>query len=473
MVDETKLFDQLNNNLQNYSQVIVIGPQHQRDYYINVLPFIINSKFNFYRDNFKKLKDRVYLIDKYSDPTQLIDHSSIDSTHFYILNEDGSLEKQESAVIIDAIPTTDHTFTLNSGRGDFSIDIKDIGIIARELAIGKIYTKLTRDIEIQIRKIVTKFTDKDAKKLVTYFAFFILDEYATTHQIIKMYGDAYNKLRRYLSFQNLDQHTETIFKVFASSLEKGLKDFSSTSISSIEIDKTSFSFDSRGNLTLRLDEKYSIRNGDSYPMMINEFVIASCIRYHYMDLGTIGLATMYKSMGYNPNDSVLEAFSSILNRYFDNYCSAFEDVDITSKGNFFNLSIVNQKIMVVNPPFEISIMSDAFKKCRELCEKNKELTCHFIIPDWKDWPELDQLEKDSFKVLRFKKEEKTFIDYEGRKEIHPCPVVYLFYGKQRQVDNITGKIIVDEENEEEKKEDVNTDIDLFEMLRFEKLLYKF
>ena len=500
MVDETILFDHLSTQLQNFAKVIVIGDIKQRDYYLNVLPLLIQSEFYFYADYlmggklpFKQNSDEtVYLLDNYSignqsDPISIdFVKSNVETINFqesdrsreielFIINDDATVVRK--TVYLDNIPLKSNELT--TVRGKVIIDIEYTNVISNELIVEEIYKQVTTELSLQIRKLLN-FKDRDAKKLITYFAFFVLDTIDPRQKIDESSLKKLDKekLNRYLGFQNLDKYTNQLFQLFTSAIVKGIDLYNSrvkkVDDSSVleKLTSRDFSIDSKGNVFLSIQkEKYLIRNGDEYPMIVNEYIVASCIRYHYMDLGSIGLATMYKSMGYIPEDDVLESFSSVLNRYFNNYCSAFTDVDVDSKGNFFKLEKVEQSIMVVNPPFEISIMSDAFKKCRELYKNNPNLTCHFIIPDWKDWPELDQLEKDSFKVMRFGKDDKTFIDYEARKEIHPCPVVYCYFGKERIIDS-NGKI-ERKEYMEEKEEIEEKELDLFEMLRFEKLLYKF
>ncbi len=117
----------------------------------------------------------------------------------------------------------------------------------------------------------------------------------------------------------------------------------------------------------------------------NPFTFASCLRYSYMNIGNIGLALCYKEWGFKPNDDVLECFASPMNRYFNSYCSAFPDVDVDSSGNFFKKHYVRQKIMVCNPPFEMTIMNHAISHVVKLCKKNKSLSCIFIFPKWNDW----------------------------------------------------------------------------------------
>ena len=480
MVDETILFDRLSDELQRsfMQKVVVIGDQKQRDYYINVLPLLIPLEFHFYQDESIK-GEKVYLFDNYStslsdDPVEFLkgtnfqEHGEIT---LIVINQDASIEKR--SINIDEVSLIEDSqvpVEIMTSHGKVILDIQDMSMIEKELVIEEIYKKVTRDLNQEIRKLLN-FKERDAKKLITYFVFFVLDAIEIgkdpLQELEKLDKE---KLNRYLGFQHLDKYTNQLFDLFTHSIKKGIVlYYQNESNEKVNVTRKDFTTDNKGSLFFnRLKERYLIRNGDQYPMLVNEYIIASCIRYHYMDLGSIGLATMYKSMGYMPEDDVLEAFSSVLNRYFINYCSAFTDVDVNSRGNFFKLGKVSQSVMVVNPPFEISIMSDAFKKCRELYKNNPNLTCHFIIPDWKDWPELDQLEKDSFKVMRFGKEDKTFIDYEARKEIHPCPVVYCYFGKEREIDK-NGKIIIEKIEEEKKIEEV----DVFEMLRFEKLLYKF
>ena len=182
-----------------------------------------------------------------------------------------------------------------------------------------------------------------------------------------------------------------------------------------------------------------IRNGVNG--VINSASVASCLRYHYMNIQTIGLALKYEDIGYKPSDDVLEGFASSINRYFDHYCSAFPDVDQDSQGSFFDLTQISQPVVMVNPPFDLELMNRAIAKCFTMCKVNKNLTCHLSLPDWDKWHQLSHLIKFSFLVKRVSKKDSVFVDYSSNQVISPCNIVMCYFGCVRQVDEL-GKIIM-------------------------------
>ena len=158
-------------------------------------------------------------------------------------------------------------------------------------------------------------------------------------------------------------------------------------------------------------------------------------RMKYLNIKNIGLAVPYGDIGFDSTDSrILEAFASSRNRYFQHFCSAFPDVDVESVGNFFKLEDTSEyELLCVNPPYELSIMTRAIEKCYELCDRNDNLTCMFILPDYDKWPALDELKRLSYKVMTFNKRDKEFKDYEEGNSVYPVNTVYCYYGKKRTV----------------------------------------
>ena len=196
---------------------------------------------------------------------------------------------------------------------------------------------------------------------------------------------------------------------------------------------------SSDELIEKIQSRCTVRNGVNGS--INDSAVASCLRYHYMNIQTIGLALKYEDIGYRPSDPVLEGFASSINRYFDNYCSAFPDVDVDSQGSFFDLTQISQPVLMVNPPFDLELMNRAIAKCFTMCKVNKNLTCHLSLPDWDKWPQLNHLVKSSFSVKRVPKKDSVFVDYSSNQVISPCNIVMCYFGCVRQVDEL-GKIIV-------------------------------
>lgn len=79
-----------------------------------------------------------------------------------------------------------------------------------------------------------------------------------------------------------------------------------------------------------------------------------------------------------------ELFGSAINRFYDNYCSLFYDLEqyFGSVGNFFDIEL-EQGIYIANPPFDEEIMKNmALKLIDSLDKTDKPLVFLVFIPAW-------------------------------------------------------------------------------------------
>lgn len=207
--------------------------------------------------------------------------------------------------------------------------------------------------------------------------------------------------------------------------------------------------------------------------------IALNIRYSYMNLSTHGLARDYHKMGYSKSDG-FECFASSFNHYFDFYHSAFPDLEkpFGSLGSFFNsvepvllkcaidtvlTSIKNNgyteglenkfketffmsdvykknskschykssknryknKVMFVNPPFDMVLMSIVFFVFEFL---NIEYKTIFTVPNWKDFLFLERMKKHSRtkRTVIYPKGTLKFINHMNGKRIYPCDIAEIY-----------------------------------------------
>ena len=170
------------------------------------------------------------------------------------------------------------------------------------------------------------------------------------------------------------------------------------------------------------------------------YALALNIRYTYLTLTTNGLARDFKGMGYKTNQST-EGFASAFNRYFDNYCSAFPDLESVfgSRGSFFDTKTWSTDIVYINPPFDEVLMSLSMQRIYQYLRENPESKIKFIftLPNWPNWDSLEQLKKSEWtidsKVFLKSERELPFIDYMNDCIIiYPCDIaeVYLQGGKR-------------------------------------------
>ena len=175
--------------------------------------------------------------------------------------------------------------------------------------------------------------------------------------------------------------------------------------------------------------------GLNNPDKIN-YALALNIRYTYLHLTTQGLARDFKNMNYT-KDMCTEGFGTSFNRYFDNYCSAFPDLESVfgSKGSFFNISEWTTSIVYVNPPFDKTVMDLAIDRVIQYIESHQSSKQLFIftLPNWPQWEHLIKLKNSryttDFKIYLKVDKSLPFIDYMNDcKIIYPCDIAEVFLG---------------------------------------------
>lgn len=216
------------------------------------------------------------------------------------------------------------------------------------------------------------------------------------------------------------------------------------------------------------------------------YCIALNIRYSYLHLSTHGLARDYYKMGYSKSDG-FEIFASSFNHYFNLYHSAFPDLEkpFGSLGSFFSSvdpcllkcairnvieSIKNNKcleniekefrennvdvpcflsdiykkksepsrsyykssknrlknkVMFVNPPFDMVLMSIVFLIFEYL---NIEYKTIFTVPNWDNFLFLDKMKKHSRtkKTIIYPKGQLCFINHMNNRRIYPCDIAEIY-----------------------------------------------
>ena len=166
-----------------------------------------------------------------------------------------------------------------------------------------------------------------------------------------------------------------------------------------------------------------------------KLLIAASMRYKYMNIGTHGLALDYASIGFKPTDAVTEGFGGVFNHYFDNFCSAFPDLEAPfgSIGNFFSVEQFPTKVVHVNPPYDETVMTQVVKRVRYMLDKDPSYTFVLTFPDWPNFKAKDDISKDSrtYKVKRFEKGNLIFIDYFEGKRIAPVKIIMIYIGNDK------------------------------------------
>jgi len=193
-------------------------------------------------------------------------------------------------------------------------------------------------------------------------------------------------------------------------------------------------YDEKNNSLLYKGKTYSDIAGlaKRFPLYYAQ-AIALNIRYTYLRLLTHGLANNYSKMGYKSNDPIVEGFASSFNHYFDIYYSAFPDLEICfgSRGSFFNCEQFAEDMIMVNPPFDLSICIEAIRKiitCLDIAStQGKKQSFILTLPAWIDVVEFTSLETNKYiaKYEIIPKNKTNFIDHMQGLEIQPCSIIQI------------------------------------------------
>ncbi|CAF4037983.1 unnamed protein product [Adineta steineri] len=152
------------------------------------------------------------------------------------------------------------------------------------------------------------------------------------------------------------------------------------------------------------------------------------LRYTYICLTGHGLARSYKEeTERSPHDtSVCECFASAFNHYFDQYHSAFPDLEVFfgSRGSFFNINWAEQPSNMtyyVSPPYDESLIQLAVDHVFNALDNHlvSQSTFIFCIPGrWTNFSALDALKASSWMqdFTDYPKDKLPFIDYMATNE---------------------------------------------------------
>jgi ubiquinone/menaquinone biosynthesis C-methylase UbiE len=244
---------------------------------------------------------------------------------------------------------------------------------------------------------------------------------------------------------NIKLPPKNYIKIIEDSITAGLKKLNDVSLgfSGARIPEPRKSLDIDFSVTENGKYKYKNIIVDDFGNLISsqtdknkqKLLIAASMRYKYMNIGTHGLALDYASIGFKPTDAVTEGFGGVFNHYFDNFCSAFPDLEAPfgSIGNFFSVEQFPTKVVHVNPPYDETVMTQVVKRVRYMLDKDPSYTFVLTFPDWPNFKAKDDISKDSrtYKVKRFDKGDLIFIDYFEGKRIAPVKIIMIYIGNDK------------------------------------------
>jgi hypothetical protein len=159
------------------------------------------------------------------------------------------------------------------------------------------------------------------------------------------------------------------------------------------------------------------------------------IRYETLHSGAnqyvvdLNYKSKLKKLGFN-----FEAFASVFNNYFDNYCSLFYDLerDFGSKGSFMALKII-RGIYMANPPYDENLLYKMYQKVKSAVLYNKEVLFIMSIPKWDNYPLEHNIDEDNIYMIKSMKKER-FHNPMNLEEMVEIPPYYSYIFKSKNYD---------------------------------------
>jgi hypothetical protein len=140
------------------------------------------------------------------------------------------------------------------------------------------------------------------------------------------------------------------------------------------------------------------------------YEIVLCCHIRYLTLGSGGhqyvVDLVYKKQLKDSFGVNFECFASVFNRYFDNFCSMFYDIEkyFGSCGSFFALRI-NSGFFMATPPYAEKLLEAMYSHIKSLIKTTTNITFLTSIPEWKNFTLNDKIENDKLYLARKVKHE--------------------------------------------------------------------
>lgn len=169
------------------------------------------------------------------------------------------------------------------------------------------------------------------------------------------------------------------------------------------------------------------------------YTILLCCLLRYTSFGSganqfvvdITYKKQLKKFGFN-----FECFASSLNHYYDNYCSAFYDIEqyFGSLGSFMALKIIRGMYMC-NPPYDNNLLVKMYSKVKSALNSKAPVVFIMSIPKWKDFDLEKEIDTDNLYTSRQIKYEYFMNPITKEHVLIPPYIGYLFYNMQFAKDN--------------------------------------
>lgn len=161
-----------------------------------------------------------------------------------------------------------------------------------------------------------------------------------------------------------------------------------------------------------------------------KYVLAGLIRYATLNSGSHQYIVdlEYKERLRQKFGTNFECFGSMFNRYYDNFCSMFPDIEhnFGSSGNFMALKMKSGYYQA-NPPYEEILMQRMYEKVFDILKEPGPIIYTLNIPERDDYELRKRIENDKLYLLSTKKEELFHVALDRTKKVKiPRYDAYVF-----------------------------------------------
>tara|TARA_B110000263_G_C15311692_1_gene513756 strand:- start:65 stop:1141 length:1077 start_codon:yes stop_codon:yes gene_type:complete len=280
-------------------------------------------------------------------------------------------------------------------------------------------TKISQSLKIQVYTDIDNFfknnnpKNRNLEKISDFIIYIIELSFSEYSSIIKEHIN--NNL---LKNDNKVTINNNVLTYYSKNISSNMQD------KGLVIDKNKISFTFFG-----ADLKYI--NQKDYDINL---VFANYFRYLYFGIRNQSLAFRYDG---NRNEAV-ECFSTPYNRYYNHFCSAFPDQEMSlgSLGNFFdvtqNVILGKMKFPVnnlkINPIFDEIVTKKMANLIIKLLSTKTKYTISSILPNWVKYEAKDILLNSKYykKKEEFDKYHLHFNNYFNGKKICPCNIIIIY-----------------------------------------------
>lgn len=343
---------------------------------------------------------------------------------------------------------------------DFQIPdyIYTVDCIDTEIEYYRMYlmNKLRKDVEKYVEKSKIKITPKIKKKISQYVSQFIMNILTDrtsifNEKIILEDGLFLIPDKRHLEdfYRDINQFLKTSFLSDEMNIYSKMKNnvhliqtaYNDTNVLKKYVDKFekyNLKLGTIPDFIVDKCKKFYKNRSDPNNIMFDTILKCCQIRYASLMSGSnqfmvdLDYKFKLKALGFN-----FECFGSVFNRYFDNFCSMFYDLEkyFGSCGSFFALKI-NSGYYMANPPYDDNLLKLMYAKIKKLVVDKRDVCFIMSIPKWEDYSLEYSIDTDNLYLEKMVKHEKFHNPINLKLVTIPPYISYVFVGNDNSFKNI-------------------------------------